>query len=487
MARLRMAWTLPTTLFVLLTALLAALLAGASAAPAAAATYPVPYNPSIEALISATSQWDSAPAGANISTCQPSAAHPSPVILVHGTYANQNTNWVTASPLLANSGYCVYTFNYGSGPTPGPVHATQHIANSIPTIKAKIDEVLASTGAAKVDLVAHSQGGLLARAYLKQHGGARVGNLVAISTPHHGTDLSLGEDLVSAVGELLDLSPAPTPFDALSDQAPGSAFLTDLNAGGETVPGVTYTNIASGNDWFMAPSGSTTWGGTDPNTAFMTGASVTNIRIQDSCKLDFSDHASIHTSQNVLNHVLNALDPAHPVPVGCVFAPPLVTLGWPDLTEFDFPHPYLGRESNGTDVYRTWKIRSSGSLNYALTDSVGLAGPAIVQSYQSLDMDDDWAIATAPNGYSMFFNRVTGDCMGVSGDSKADLAGIVAQGCAGTPGQMWKIETANSSNKVLRNLNSNKCVRVHWNNLYLNGAALEQLSCDLSTHNFWYE
>jgi hypothetical protein len=42
-----------------------------------------------------------------------SSIHPVPVILVHGTWENQNDNWRALSPYLKNNGYCVYTFNYG--------------------------------------------------------------------------------------------------------------------------------------------------------------------------------------------------------------------------------------------------------------------------------------------------------------------------------------------------------------------------------------
>src|SRR3984893_8802750 len=54
------------------------------------------------------------PPGSYIWSCQPSAAHPYPVILVHGTLANENFSWQALSPMLANAGYCVYAFNYGA-------------------------------------------------------------------------------------------------------------------------------------------------------------------------------------------------------------------------------------------------------------------------------------------------------------------------------------------------------------------------------------
>src|ERR1700730_11700139 len=51
------------------------------------------------------------PPGSDIWSCRPSAAHPYPVILVHGTLANENFSWQALSPMLANAGYCVYAFN----------------------------------------------------------------------------------------------------------------------------------------------------------------------------------------------------------------------------------------------------------------------------------------------------------------------------------------------------------------------------------------
>jgi triacylglycerol lipase len=44
-----------------------------------------------------------------------------------------------------------------------------------------------ATGASQVVLVGHSMGGLVARAYLRQYGGAKVRRLITIGTPHHGS------------------------------------------------------------------------------------------------------------------------------------------------------------------------------------------------------------------------------------------------------------------------------------------------------------
>ena len=94
------------------------------------------------------------------------AAHPDPVILVNGTFANQDDNWQAASPLLANHGYCVFTFNYGGSSASSIVQGTGDIAASAGQLASFVTRVLAATGAAKVDLVGHSQGGMMPRYYL---------------------------------------------------------------------------------------------------------------------------------------------------------------------------------------------------------------------------------------------------------------------------------------------------------------------------------
>ena len=81
---------------------------------------PVPYD-FLSSAVLAGAQMQQDPPGANDWHCQPSKAHPEPVVLVHGLFGNQATNWQTYAPLLKNNGYCVYALTYGqSSAAPAP-------------------------------------------------------------------------------------------------------------------------------------------------------------------------------------------------------------------------------------------------------------------------------------------------------------------------------------------------------------------------------
>ncbi|MGX1371120.1 pimeloyl-ACP methyl ester carboxylesterase [Streptomyces canus] len=173
--------------------------------------------------------------GWNDYSCKPSAAHPRPVVLVHGTFANSVDNWLALAPYLENRDYCVFSFDYGQLPGVPLVHGLGPIDKSAEQLKTFVDKVLAATGAAETDLVGHSQGGMMPRYYLKFLGGAdKVNALVGIAPDNHGTTLSGLTNLLPyfpGVGEFLTTN---TP--ALADQVVGSAFLTKLNAGGRHRP-----------------------------------------------------------------------------------------------------------------------------------------------------------------------------------------------------------------------------------------------------------
>lgn len=272
---------------------------GAAASPSA---LPVAYS-GVLALANATLHPDTSPAGANDWSCRPTAAHPDPVVLVHGTVENMTYNWFTLAPLLHNAGYCVFALNYGQEPgihvgLPGAAEAggVGPVADSARQLATFIDRVLAATGATHVDIVGHSQGGMMPRYYLKFLGGAAtVTNLVALAPSNHGTTVD-GLAALPGVPALLAAGLGPS----VTDQIAGSAFLRQLNAGGDTVPGVRYTVIETTDDEVVTPY----------TSAFLTGPGVTDITLQRQCPLDVSDHLAISFDANALRDVLDALDPA---------------------------------------------------------------------------------------------------------------------------------------------------------------------------------
>ncbi|MFG2355529.1 esterase/lipase family protein [Streptomyces sp. NPDC048521] len=248
--------------------------------------------------------------GWNDFSCKPSAAHPRPVVLVHGTLGNSIDNWLSLAPYLEQRGYCVYSLDYGQLSGVPLFHGLGPIDKSAEQLSAYVDKVLAATGAAEADLVGHSQGGMMPRYYLKFLGGAdKVNALVGIAPDNHGTDLNGLTHLLPYFPGAEALIEAGTP--GLADQIAGSAFLTKLNAGGDTVPGVHYTVLATKYDEVVTP-----W-----RSQYLSGSDVRNVLLQDLCPLDLSEHVAIGLFDRIAFHeVANALDPAHATPTTCASA-----------------------------------------------------------------------------------------------------------------------------------------------------------------------
>ncbi|MGY2063377.1 esterase/lipase family protein, partial [Nocardia gipuzkoensis] len=161
------------------------------------------YGPAQSAFLAAfgysLGNPDVAPPGANDWHCTPSAAHPEPVVLVHGTWENAYDNFAYISKPIADAGFCVFTFNYGRANLPqggglGSVlpgtGGTGYIQDSAKQLAAFVDRVLGATAASNVDIVAHSQGGPMSRWYLKFDGGAdKVRHEITFAATNHGTTL----------------------------------------------------------------------------------------------------------------------------------------------------------------------------------------------------------------------------------------------------------------------------------------------------------
>lgn len=101
-----------------------------------------------------------------------------PIVMVHG-YSQNRVDFLRLARACARAGLGpVYGFNY-------PWFATVH--GGAARLARFVAGVKRETGAARVDLVAHSLGGLVAVEYLRAHGGeAEVRRLVTIASPHAG-------------------------------------------------------------------------------------------------------------------------------------------------------------------------------------------------------------------------------------------------------------------------------------------------------------
>ncbi|OKI02090.1 lipase [Streptomyces sp. CB02923] len=272
-----------------------------AASGASTATDPVgpPQGNFLSAFLYSVTQPTALPPGANDWSCKPGPAHPRPIVLAHGTFENRYANWAALSPELKNAGYCVFALNYGG--TKGPVLGTGDIAASAGQLAAFVDRVRAATGAAKVDIVGHSQGGMMPRYYIKNLGGAaKVGRLVALVPSNHGTSL-IGLGLLARLVPGADVV-VGAACPSCEQQIVGSRFLKELNAGGETDPAVDYTVISTWYDEVVTPY----------TSAFLPSArNVTNETLQSHCLLNITAHINITYDRTATRLVLNALDPAH--------------------------------------------------------------------------------------------------------------------------------------------------------------------------------
>jgi triacylglycerol lipase len=234
------------------------------------------------------------PVGANDWTCKPTPARPDPAVIVHGTFGDQKSLLDNLSYALKSDGFCVYSLDYGNRGT-GPIE------DSAVELEKFVDRVLASTGATKVEMVGHSQGGMMPRYYIKNLGGAsKVEDLVGLVPSNHGTTLT-------------GMSSSGSSCVACDEQGAGSDFLKALNNPDETPADVDYTQVTTTHDEVVMPY----------TSAFLTpGAHSTNIVLQDRCPADPSEHVSIPMDPQAIAWVLNAFDRTGPAlasaSIGCL-------------------------------------------------------------------------------------------------------------------------------------------------------------------------
>jgi triacylglycerol lipase len=148
------------------------------------------------------------------------------IVMQHG-YGHNGAAWFGTARAFERMGYRVYTLDQ-------PMFAS--IDSMGERLAARIEHVLKATGESQITLIAHSMGGLVARAYLRAHGDARVKQLITLGTPHHGTCHAY---LASGTNG--------------RQMRPGNAWLVALAQTQVTVP---FTSIYSVHDTIISPQDS---------------------------------------------------------------------------------------------------------------------------------------------------------------------------------------------------------------------------------------
>jgi triacylglycerol esterase/lipase EstA (alpha/beta hydrolase family) len=180
------------------------------------------------------------------------------------------------------------------------LHGLRSIPDGAQQLSDFVDKILKSTGASQVDIVGHSQGGMLPRYYVKFLGGAgKVNQLIGLAPNNHGTTLSGLLNLGKYFPGAEDVLKQGFPPGCL-DQQVGSALLKKLNDGGDTVPGVRYTVIATKYDEVVTPY----------TSCWLDGPNVRNVLLQDVYPADLSEHGAIIFDPMALREVMKQLDSA---------------------------------------------------------------------------------------------------------------------------------------------------------------------------------
>jgi triacylglycerol esterase/lipase EstA (alpha/beta hydrolase family) len=161
----------------------------------------------------------------------PGSASP-PVLLLHGYGANSGY-WAHLAPLLDAASISHATVDLE--PVMGDIDGYA------PLVEQAAAALCAASGSAQVVVVAHSMGGLVARAWLRRYGSARAARLITLGTPHHGTSLArLG--LGANAAQMRGAGPGAE-----------SSWLRELGAAESAATRTLITSIYTHHDNIIAP------------------------------------------------------------------------------------------------------------------------------------------------------------------------------------------------------------------------------------------
>ncbi|RMZ89050.1 hypothetical protein DV736_g3727, partial [Chaetothyriales sp. CBS 134916] len=249
---------------------------------------------------------------ANDYNCK-SASHPNPVVLFHGLIANQWDDLIAIQEYLERYSFCTYTLTYGEYAEFPIVGGLKSIEDSAQVLGNFIFQVQSLTGASKVDIVGHSEGGFMSLYVPKFIDGISeiVDNIVAIAPPTHGTDWGKIIDVLNYLGN----DTTEQGLEALKTL--GCPSCEDMTIGGPAVVALDNGPIRQGHNNILVIATLTDEIVTPPSTAFIYEDGVTNRYLQDRCPLDLSAHIGMVFDANTWAEVHNWLDPTFPLPPIC--------------------------------------------------------------------------------------------------------------------------------------------------------------------------
>lgn len=291
--------------------------ASAVGAPRPDKPLPVTYDVRVGILAELQHPGGNLP-GTNDFRCRPTAAHPRPVILVHGSGGGRQTNWGALAPVLHNAGYCVFAPTYGAISGIWPASAIGGMGPKVDSawqIKLFAEKVMTATGARQVDIVGHSLGTEIPTYWLRYLGGARkVGHYVSLA-PYWRQGPDSDDTRGDTIAQFRHLLGIPAPQWPACPECVAPPRDLNFNAavrhGSPYLPGIRYTNIVTRDDEIVTPYTA----GLLPGPS---GTQVADIVLQKGCPIDRSGHLGLTASPRAAALVLGALDPAHAPPVPCV-------------------------------------------------------------------------------------------------------------------------------------------------------------------------
>ncbi|KAI1360349.1 Alpha/Beta hydrolase protein [Xylaria arbuscula] len=227
-----------------------------------------------------------------------------PVVMLHGLSASREVDLNLLQYELNGRGYCTFSLTYGAHPIPNWIGGLDDMTRSAAQIADFIREVREKTGAAKVDIVGHSEGGVQAVYVPMTQDGISdiVEHVVALGPAIHGatyfgfTDLwYIGGTVTRAlVGQVLDVLGCPA-----CEQLAPDGEITDQFAQSSAIaqPGNKVTVIGSSKDTLVPVEVST-----------IDEPGVKNVLVQTTCPDDPVGHAGLAWDKSVWRLIVNALE-----------------------------------------------------------------------------------------------------------------------------------------------------------------------------------